>query len=161
MENVKDAIGHYHFFTAFTRCRYGQLQFLFGHHAKAGICASTYSVFQLDRRNRGRPQFADHHTSRRIGKEAGFFQRITRCQCCRQHTNHRVARTGNVIHFLRLSWHMQRCFTRLQQRHPLFGTGHQQSREFVIGNQFHAALNNLFFSLTFTDNSFKFREIRR
>ena len=62
---------------------------------------------------------------------------------------------GNIINFLRLSRHMQRRPPRLQQRHPLLGTGHQQRGEIEIGNDFHPALNDLFFILTFTRYRFK------
>ena len=140
-------------------CRYNKLQFLFGHHTKP-VSARPHCIFSSIGENRGGSQFA-HHTSRRIGKEAGFFQRITRCQRCRGTpiTVSPAPVTSLTLPAPGLAYAAALypicssdipCSERVTNR-----------AEFVIGNRFHAALNNLFFGLTFTDNSFKFREIRR
>ena len=56
---------------------------------------------------------------------------------------------------------MQRGFARLQQRHPLLGAGDQQRGKLKIGNQLHAAFNNLFFAFAFSCHCFELREVRR
>ena len=56
---------------------------------------------------------------------------------------------------------MQRRLARLQQRHALLGTGHQQRRQLEISDDFHAALNQLFFSFALARHRFEFREVWR
>ncbi|MNI51571.1 hypothetical protein D3C73_1063020 [compost metagenome] len=48
MQNVEDAVGHHHFFTALTGLRHGCFQLGLGHYAKAGFGPAAYRVFQLD-----------------------------------------------------------------------------------------------------------------
>ena len=56
---------------------------------------------------------------------------------------------------------MQRRLARLQQRHALLGTGHQQRRQLEISDDFHAALNQLFFSFALARHRFELREVGR
>ena len=120
MQDVKHAVSHHHFLTALAGAGNGLFQLRFAHHAKTSISPTTHRVFQFNRRNGGGSQFTNHNTGCSVGKIARLFQCVTRRQRRRQHADYRIARTGHVIHFLRLRRHMQWRFARLQQRHPLF-----------------------------------------
>ena len=161
VQNVEDAIGHHHFFATLTRRGDRLFQLFFAHHAKTGIGTSAHRVFQLDWRNGGSPQLADHHTGRGVSEIAGLFQRVTRRQRRRQHADNRVACPGDVIHFLRLGRHMQRRTTRLQQRHTLLGARYQQCGKLEVGDDFHPAFDDFRFIFTLSGDRFEFRQVRR
>ncbi|VTT28957.1 Uncharacterised protein [Klebsiella pneumoniae] len=161
MQNVEHAVGHHHFLAALARLGDFSNQLCFIHHAKAGFRARMNGVLQLNRGNRRGPQFTDHHARRGIRQEAALFQRIACRQRGRQYANHRITGTGNVEHFLRLGWHMERLFARLQQRHTVLGTRDQQRRQAVLLHQCRAALDDIRFAFTFAHHRFELGEVWR
>ncbi len=56
---------------------------------------------------------------------------------------------------------MQRRFARLQQGHPLLGAGNQQRGEVKVGNDLHAAFNDLIFGFAFPGHRFELGQVRR
>ncbi len=75
VQDVKDTVGHHHFFTRLRAAATASFS------SSSVITPKPYlhvHVLRFPARS-AKPwmsQFADHHTSRRIGKEAGFFQRL-------------------------------------------------------------------------------------
>ncbi len=128
-------------------------------YTKAGICTSTYGIFQLDRRNVDVPSLPTTTPAAALAKKqalpANYPQPALppgRQSPCR--------RTGNVIYFLRLSWHMQRCFTGCSSDIPCSERVTNRAESSYRQSVSCRAQQSLLRSYIYR-HSFKFREIRR
>ncbi len=129
------------------------------HHTKAGICTSTYCVFQLDRRTVDVPSLPTTTPAAALAKKR-LLPANYPLPALPPGRQSPCARTGNVIHFLRLGWHMQRrlpgCSSDIPCSERVTNRAESCNRQSVSCRAQQSLLRSYIY-----DNSFKFREIRR